>query len=82
MRFPCLAMAYEAGRLGDTYPLVLNAANEEAVALFLDDKISFLQIEEIVRVALDEHEPVKDASLEQILAINDAVRFRIRAKYT
>lgn len=82
VRFPCLAMAYEAGRLGDTYPLVLNAANEEAVALFLDDKISFLQIEEIVRVALDEHEPVKDASLEQILAINDAVRFRIRAKYT
>jgi len=80
-RFPCLAYAYEAGRKGDTYPLVLNAANEEAVALFLEDKISFLTIEEIVRTALDDHEPVKDASLEQILAINDAVRFGIRNQY-
>ena len=81
-RFPCLAMAYEAGRKGDTYPLVLNAANEEAVALFLSEKISFLTIETIIRLALDEHEPVKDANLEQILAINDEVRAKIRARYT
>ena len=80
-RFPCLAYAYEAGSRGDTYPLVLNAANEEAVALFLDEQISFLQIEEIVRAALDEHEPVKGASLEQILAINDAVRTAVRRRF-
>jgi len=80
-RFPCLAMAYEAGRKGDTYPAVLNAANEEAVALFLADKITFLEIEEIVRDALDRHEGVKDATLEEILEINEAVRVEIRNRY-
>jgi len=80
-RFPCLAMAYEAGRRGDTYPLVLNAANEEAVALFLADKISFLEIENIVRVVLDEHVGLKDATINDILEINDAVRAKIRANY-
>ena len=80
-RFPCLSMAYEAGRKGDTYPLVLNAANEEAVALFLADKISFLEIEEIVREALDTHRGVKGATLEKILEINDAVRREVRARY-
>ena len=81
-RYPCLAMAYEAGRCGDTYPLVLNAANEEAVALFLADKISFLEIENIVRVALDGHVGVKDATVDEILEINDAVRAKVRAHYS
>lgn len=81
MRFPCLAMAYEAGRKGDTYPMVLNAANEEAVALFLADKISFLQIEEIVRIALDTHVGVTDATLDEILKINESVRQTVRACY-
>jgi len=78
-RYPALAMAYEAGRKGDTYPLVLNAANEEAVALFLEEKISFLDIEAIVRQALDDHEPIKGANLEEILALNVAVKKKIRA---
>jgi len=81
-RYPCLAMAYEAGRKGDTYPMVLNAANEEAVSLFLADKISFLEIEDIVRVALDAHVGVKDATIDKILEINDAVRAEIRARYS
>jgi 1-deoxy-D-xylulose-5-phosphate reductoisomerase len=80
-RYPCLAMAYDAGRKGDTYPMVLNAANEEAVALFLADKIAFLEIEDIVREALHEHEGVKNATLEQILEINDAVREKVRVRY-
>lgn len=80
-RYPCLAFAYEAGRKGKTYPMVLNAANEEAVALFLADKITFLEIEDIVREALDTHVGVKDATLEQILEMNDAVRAEIRARY-
>lgn len=80
-RFPCLAMAYEAGRKGDTYPLVLNAANEEAVSLFLADKISFLEIENIISVALDTHIAIKDATIDEILEINDAVRAEIRARY-
>ena len=80
-RYPCLALAYVAGRKGDTYPVVLNAANEEAVSLFLADKISFLEIEEIVKTALDTHIGVKDATLEQILEINDAVRTEIRTRH-
>jgi 1-deoxy-D-xylulose-5-phosphate reductoisomerase len=80
-RYPCLAMAYEAGLKGATYPMVLNAANEEAVSLFLADKISFLEIENIVRVALDKHVGVEDATLDDILEINDAVRAQIRASY-
>ena len=81
-RYPCLALAYEAGRKGDTYPMVLNAANEEAVNLFLEDKISFLEIEEIVRNALDGHKGVKDATIDEILEIDDAVRSFIRMRYS
>jgi len=80
-RYPCLAYAYEAGRRGDTYPLVLNAANEEAVNLFLEERITFLEIEAIVKFELDAHIGVKDASLEKILEINDAVRLRVRTRY-
>jgi len=79
-RYPCLAYAYEAGKKGDTYPLVLNAANEEAVALFLADKITFLEIETIVKGALDSHKPVKNATLEEILKINDVIRSNVRAQ--
>jgi len=81
-RFPCLQYAYEAGKKGDTYPLVLNAANEEAVNLFLNDKITFLQIETIIKEALDSHVGVSLATLEQILEINDEVRRIIRSKYS
>ena len=81
-RFPCLAMAYEAGKKGKTYPLVLNAANEEAVSLFLQEKISFLTIETIVKNALDQHDGVDDVTLEQILEINDRVRTDIRNRYS
>ena len=80
-RYPCLALAYEAGRKGETYPLVLNAANEEAVRLFLEDKISFLDIEEIVEVALNAHVGVKDATIDEILEIDNVVRSVIRARY-
>ena len=80
-RYPALAMAYEAGRKGDTFPLVLNAANEEAVALFLEDKISFLQIEDIVKTAILNHEGLKNATLDEILSIDKEVRKQIRNKY-
>jgi len=80
-RYPALAMAYAAGRKGDTYPAVLNAANEEAVALFLEDKIPFIEIEKIVEDALEAHTGIRNAGLEQILEINDAVRREIRNRY-
>lgn len=55
--FPCLKYAYEAADRGGTCPAVLNAANEVAVARFLAGAISFLRIPEIIRGALDAHDP-------------------------
>jgi 1-deoxy-D-xylulose-5-phosphate reductoisomerase len=55
--FPSLELAYRAGRLGGTYPAVLNAANEVAVMAFLEGKLPLIGIPEIAATALDEHEP-------------------------
>jgi 1-deoxy-D-xylulose-5-phosphate reductoisomerase len=55
--FPAVDLAYRAGRLGSTYPAVLNAANEVAVHAFLDGRIRLVQIPEVVAAAMDEHDP-------------------------
>ncbi|TCS93172.1 1-deoxy-D-xylulose-5-phosphate reductoisomerase [Hazenella coriacea] len=65
-RFPCLKMAYDAGRIGGTMTTVLNAANEIAVERFLNHELPFLAIEETVERALEAHDPVKDPTLEAI----------------
>ncbi|SER59910.1 1-deoxy-D-xylulose-5-phosphate reductoisomerase [Salipaludibacillus aurantiacus] len=73
-RFRCLKMAFEAGRAGGTAPAVLNAANEVAVSLFLEGKISFLEIETFVEKALDSHTPISNPSLEEVLSADKAAR--------
>ncbi|MFK2825028.1 1-deoxy-D-xylulose-5-phosphate reductoisomerase [Bacillus sp. B190/17] len=65
-RFRMLALAYQAGKAGGTVPTVLNAANEAAVAAFLDGKITFLQIDEMVERALEKHQPLSNPDLETI----------------
>jgi 1-deoxy-D-xylulose-5-phosphate reductoisomerase len=55
--FPAVDLAYRAGRMGQTYPAVLNAANEVAVTAFLDARIRLVQIPEVVAAVLDEHDP-------------------------
>lgn len=65
-RFPCLKMAYEAGRLGGTAPTVLNAANEVAVAHFLEGGLPFLTIEEIIGEVLSQHTPLHEPGLEDL----------------
>ncbi|MFK7695800.1 1-deoxy-D-xylulose-5-phosphate reductoisomerase [Paenibacillus sp. HJGM_3] len=65
-RFPMLRIAFECGRLGGTAPTVYNAANEVAVARFLQGDIDFLHIETIVERLLDGHTPLRDPSLEEI----------------
>ncbi|GEL75843.1 1-deoxy-D-xylulose-5-phosphate reductoisomerase [Tenuibacillus multivorans] len=77
-RYPCLKMAYEAGRIGGSLPTVLNAANEEAVALFLDDQITFLEIEQLIELQLEKHETVKDPDLETIITIDEEIRRNVR----
>ncbi len=63
-----LKLAYEAGKKGGSLPTVLNAANERAVALFLDRKIAYLQIPEIIQDCMEHHKNIPDPSVEEILA--------------
>ncbi|WP_188205839.1 1-deoxy-D-xylulose-5-phosphate reductoisomerase [Alkalibacillus aidingensis] len=79
-RFPCLKMAYEAGRAGGSLPTVLNAANEEAVSLFLQDRIDFLGIEHLINKQLEKHNPINSPDLETILSIDQEVRSRVRSE--
>ncbi len=67
-RFPSLNLARRAGELGGTLPAVLNAANEVAVEAYVNRKISFPQITEIVGRTMARHELVAHPTLEQILA--------------
>ncbi len=73
-KFPCLKLAFEAGKQGGTLPVVMNAANEEAVYLFLDKKISLWQIYEITKKMMDSHENILNPSLEQILETDMIIR--------
>lgn len=67
-RFPALRLAFDALKAGRTYPAVLNAANEIAVAAFLDKKIDFTDIPAIVEKTMQIHEPSAPSSLEEYLA--------------
>jgi len=66
-RYPMLRLAYEAGRTGGTMPAVFNAANEVAVRLFLEGRIRFLQIEDIVERVMDAHRAERDPDLDGVL---------------
>ncbi len=69
--FPCLRLAYQAGRAGETAPAWLNAANEVAVAAFLDGKIPWIAIPDVLEAALDRHD---GAVAESVDAVIDADR--------
>ena len=62
-----LPMAKEAAAVGGTMPVVFNAANEKAVALFLAEKIRFLEIYDVIRGAMEQHRVVENPSLEAVL---------------
>jgi 1-deoxy-D-xylulose-5-phosphate reductoisomerase len=66
-RFPAIELARRAGEIGGTLPAVLNAANEVAVEVFVNRKINFQQITEMVRRVMDAHKIVPHPTLEQIL---------------
>lgn len=80
-RYPAVEMAYFAGRTGGSMPTVLNAANEVAVDLFLNKKIKFLEIEEIVKTAMDSHNLIENPSLDEIMDIDKKIRNEIYARY-
>ncbi|MCD7807420.1 MAG: 1-deoxy-D-xylulose-5-phosphate reductoisomerase [Lachnospiraceae bacterium] len=76
--FRALKLAISAGRTGGTMPTVFNAANEKAVALFLQKKISFLQITDIIEECMERHVPVPDPGVEEILFAEQETYAHIR----
>ncbi len=75
-KYPCMGLAYAAGRAGGAMPAVLNAANEQAVALFLEEKISFLDIPRVIEKVCD-HFTIHNSStpsLDDILAADNWAR--------
>lgn len=75
-KYPCMQLAYAAGRAGGCMPAVLNAANEQAVALFLDEKITFLDIPKVIEKACDRFLPqnTSQPTLEDILGADQWAR--------
>ncbi|PKP22670.1 MAG: 1-deoxy-D-xylulose-5-phosphate reductoisomerase [Bacteroidetes bacterium HGW-Bacteroidetes-21] len=72
--FPCLDIAYEALRQGGNMPCIMNAANEIAVQAFLDGKISFNAIPEIIRKTMETSVFIKDITLENLIQTNNLAR--------
>ena len=77
-KFPCLRLAYEAGICGGTVPAILNAANEIAVAAFLEQKIKFVDLPYIIDKVINAHACGKDSSLESILNADSWARIKTK----
>lgn len=75
-----LPLAYRAGKIGGSMPTVLNAANEKAVALFLNKKIQFLDIYDIIEDAMEAHKVIENPSLDQVLETEQWVYERIESR--
>ena len=84
-RFPMVKLAYEVGRRKGLYPAVYNASNEAAVNLFLNGKISFLKIEDIINEAIEEFEKsnmnIDNYEIEDVINIDLKVKERINEVY-
>lgn len=80
-RFPLLKLAYEVGKLGGNMGALMNGADEEAVALFLDDKIEFLEIEDYVIQAVKQCAFVANPTLEQLIESDHLARVFVKTMY-
>ena len=79
--FRGLSLAYRAARRGGSLPTVFNAANEKAVALFLQQKITFLQIPELIESSMEQHKVIEHPTVEQILDAEAAAYEYIEQKF-
>jgi 1-deoxy-D-xylulose-5-phosphate reductoisomerase len=79
-KYPCMQLAYAAGRAGGTMPAALNAANEQAVALFLEERIHFLDIPRLIERVCDRHRAdlTANPSLADVLAVDAWARQAVR----
>lgn len=79
--FTGLKLALRAARTGGSLPTVFNAANEKAVSLFLNRKIKFLEIPELIEMCMDEHKVVDNPNVEEILAAEAESYDRIARRF-
>ena len=79
-KYPCMELAYAAGRAGGTMPAVMNAANEEAVAQFLEERIHFLDIPTVIEAACERHKPdlMAEPQLDDVLRVDQWARTAVR----
>ena len=73
-KFPCLKLAFEAGKTGGTSTVCLNASNEEAVYAFLRGEIGFCDIYEVVKTCMDSYSVISEPAIEQILSEDAKIR--------
>lgn len=79
-RYPCFDLVIKSARMGDNFPCALSAANEEAVALFLSDKIAFTDIYGYLRDALEKTERL-EPTLENLILTDRRARLAVRDRY-
>jgi len=77
-KFPCMGLAYEAGKRAGTCPSVLNASNEAAVREFIEGGIKFIDIPRVIEKVLGLHRPVKNPGLEDILEADKWARIKTK----
>ena len=73
-RYPCVKMAIDSGKIGGSMTTVFNSSNEEAVKLFLNNQISFLDIEILIYEALNSHSKINSPDLKTILELDCEIR--------
>jgi 1-deoxy-D-xylulose-5-phosphate reductoisomerase len=79
-RFPCIALAYRALRTGGTLPAAMNAANEEAVQAFIDERISLTDIPLVIEAVMDSHRSQPATELTAILEADESARLSAAAE--
>ena len=80
-KFPCLKLAYDALNAGDSACIAINGANEAAVELFLNGKISFMDIPSLITAVLEKNETFNNPTLEEIIEIDKWARRLINEMY-
>ncbi len=79
--FRALKLAFDAGRRGGSMPVVFNAANEQAVSMFLDRRIKYLDIVDIIEYAMSNHKHIENPDLDEILASESWTYECIKSKW-
>jgi 1-deoxy-D-xylulose-5-phosphate reductoisomerase len=78
-RFPCIGLAYRALKTGGTLPAAMNAANEEAVQAFIDERIAFPDIPRVIEEVMNRHQTTPVTDLEAVLAADSGARSLARS---